>query len=564
MLLRPVLLLAALAALAAATGSRPYFPVSSLKPVLSGIGLPAFYKPDYALSGLVGYLNTRPKIVTQAQFTARIQKYAPVIKRIVLPMRRKYSGILGDLIQVAVIRYYGCEPVIGSSIHLDRIFGEYIKRQSMPSPYKYNAKYVTGFIRGFMGYMHKNYKPSQLVVPVVKPTYPGYGLLTVLQSVGLPALTNPRMSLGGVVAYLQLANIQQAVFISRIRSQRKAIRRLVSKYRSRYSGVQLDLLCLAALRYYGVPRTARYVVDFDYALEHSLKSTAIVHYNPSYVRTFLSRFSTKLVTLPYPGYDMITIFRGFGLPKLYQPRYTLGGLVSYLKVAKISQPTFIGQIKKYAKKIKKFIRKYKKKYSGYRSDLLQLAAIRYCLYPRSYPIKFSTVFQRALSSYSTYSVSSVSSFLGLFTQYLKKPAYVGYNLKPVLLQAGLPKLSMPQYSLSGLMSYIHGNKYSDSSLIGLIRVYGPKIKRIVHQYKSRYSGIQADLLQLCAIRYYSLPVVFRSSYSFGTIFQQYLGSQNLKVYNASTVKRFINGFVSYIRKRQSNKYSGPMWVCRRC
>nr|QDO67067.1 cement protein 52k [Megabalanus volcano] len=562
MLLRPVLVLAALAA--AAAGSRPHFPVSSLQPLLSGIGLPAFYKPHYALSGLVGYLNTRSKVVTQAQFTARIQKYGPVIKSIVLPMRRKYKGVLGDLLQVAVIRYYGCEPVIGSRIHLDRIFGEYIKRQSMPSSYKYNAKYVTGFIRGFTGYMHKNYKPSKLEVPVVKPSYPGYELLAVLQSVGLPPLSSPRMSLGGVMAYLQLASIEKAAFISRVRSHRSAIVKLVSKYRSRYSGVRLDLLCLAALRYYGVPRTPRYVVDFEYALEHSMKAPAIVHYSSSYVSTFLSRFSTKLVTLPYPGYDMITVFRGFGLPRLYKPQYTLGGLVSYLKVAKISQTSFIGQIKKYSGKIRKLVRKYKKRYSGYKADLLQLAAIRYCMYQRTYPVVFGTAFQQALSHSSKYSVGSVSSFLGRFSQYLKKPSYLGYKLKPLLQKAGLPALSMPQYSLSGLMSYIHGNKYSDSSLAGLIRVYGPKIRQTVQQYKSRYSGVQADLLQLCAIRYYSLPVVFRSSLGFGTVFQQYLVSQNLKVYNASTVKHFLNGFVSYIRKSQSKKYSGPMWVCGSC
>ena len=43
--------------------------------------------------------------------------------------------------------------------------------------------------------------------------------------------------------------------------------------------------------------------------------------------------------------------------------------------------------------------------------------------------------------------------------------------------------------------------------------------------QKQYSGYRADLLQLCAIRYYSMPSIIRRNVRFGYTFQSYIRSQ---------------------------------------
>ncbi|KAF0287842.1 hypothetical protein FJT64_013768 [Amphibalanus amphitrite] len=757
-MLRPVLLLA-LAAAAAAAGTYPGF---TLKPVFSEIGLPSLYKPQYSLGGLYGYLQQAD--IPKTQFVSRVRKYGPYISRTVLPLTKQYKGVLADLLQLAVVRYYGCEPVINKKVPLSTYFGRYVKKTKIPSPYRYNTKYVRTFLDGFKVYLRRHLqRPQKISIPSLppkdifpifpvrppKPSYPGYEILATLKSLGLPPLVNPRASLGGIVAYLKVVGVSKTTFISRIQVYRQAIIKVVLKYKKIYTGYRLDLLQVAALRYYGLKKNTKYEVSFGYALRKILKPSIRIKYSVTYVRQFLVRFSRVLVAVPYPGYSLLPVLRGIGLPKLYRPKYTLGGIVAYLKIKKISQVTFIARIKKYRLKIKKLVLKYKqpsikikisvtyvrqflvrfsrvlvavpypgysllpvlrgiglpklyrpkyalggivaylkikkisqvsfiarikkyrlkikklvlkykrqykgyqldlvqiaalryyciskkskysvsfgyalkktikkysikyariflerfskvlvtlpypgynlirvfrgiglpklyrpkysvgglvaylkvvkikqvtfisqinkystsirqlvlkhkKQYSGFRVDLLQLAALRYYGIKQDYSVKFIVAFRKALVPSFKISTRSIKAFLVRFSKYLLKPVYIspvykprpatypGYQLKPLLTTVGLPKLTKPQYSLPGLVGYLQSNKYPLPSLVGRIQKYGPKIRSTVYRYRPNYSGVLTDLLQLCAIRYYSLPPVIRSNVGFGSTFQRYIRSQ---------------------------------------
>ncbi|XP_043209375.1 uncharacterized protein LOC122374606 [Amphibalanus amphitrite] len=708
-MLRPVLLLA-LAAAAAAVGTYPGF---TLKPVFSEIGLPSLYKPQYSLGGLYGYLQQAD--IPKTQFVSRVRKYGPYISRTVLPLTKQYKGVLADLLQLAVVRYYGCEPVINKKVPLSTYFGRYVKKTKIPSPYRYNTKYVRTFLDGFKVYLRRHLqRPQKISIPSLppkdifpifpvrppKPSYPGYEILATLKSLGLPPLVNPRASLGGIVAYLKVVGVSKTTFISRIQVYRQAIIKVVLKYKKIYTGYRLDLLQVAALRYYGLKKNTKYEVSFGYALRKILKPSIRIKYSVTYVRQFLirfsrvlvavpypgysllpvlrgiglpklyrpkyavggivaylkikkisqvtfiarikkyrlkikkivlkykrqykgyqldlvqiaalryyciskkskysvsfgyalkktiklsirqkysikyariflERFSKVLVTLPYPGYNLIRVFRGIGLPKLYRPKYSVGGLVAYLKVVKIKQVTFISQINKYSTSIRQLVLKYKKQYSGFRVDLLQLAALRYYGIKQDYSVKFIVAFRKALVPSFKISTRSIKAFLVRFSKYLLKPAYIspaykprpatypGYQLKPLLTTVGLPKLTKPQYSLPGLVGYLQSNKYPLPSLVGRIQKYGPKIRSTVYRYRPNYSGVLTDLLQLCAIRYYSLPPVIRSNVGFGSTFQRYIRSQKLsRQYSPAFVKKFLSGFIKYIRKNKFQKYSGKWW-----
>ena len=76
------------------------------------------------------------------------------------------------------------------------------------------------------------------------------------------------------------------------------------------------------------------------------------------MKTFLVRFSSCLVTVPYPGYSLVSVLKGIDLPKLYRPQYTVGGIMAYLKVSHISQATFVARVKRYSLKIKTLVLKY--------------------------------------------------------------------------------------------------------------------------------------------------------------------------------------------------------------
>ena len=111
-------------------------------------------------------------------------------------------------------------------------FSHLTSLHQIPSSSRYNDKYVLSFLNGFKGYLRK-YKSPKYVIPIVvpKPSYPGYELLATLKSIGLPALSYPKKSLGGIVAYLKVAKISKAKFVLRIKRYRSAILRLVLKYR---------------------------------------------------------------------------------------------------------------------------------------------------------------------------------------------------------------------------------------------------------------------------------------------------------------------------------------------
>ena len=60
------------------------YPGYRFKSVLTRLGLPALYKPRYSLTGLSGILGQTG--VTEDLFINRINKFAPTIRGIVLPM----------------------------------------------------------------------------------------------------------------------------------------------------------------------------------------------------------------------------------------------------------------------------------------------------------------------------------------------------------------------------------------------------------------------------------------------------------------------------------------------
>ncbi|XP_043213150.1 uncharacterized protein LOC122377256, partial [Amphibalanus amphitrite] len=554
-MLRPVLLLA-LAAVAAAAGTYPGF---TLKPVFSEIGLPSLYKPQYSLGGLYGYLQQAD--IPKTQFVSRVRKYGPYISRTVLPLTKQYKGVLADLLQLAVVRYYGCEPVINKKVPLSTYFGRYVKKTKIPSPYRYNTKYVRTFLDGFKVYLRRHLqRPQKISIPSLppkdifpifpvrppKPSYPGYEILATLKSLGLPPLVNPRASLGGIVAYLKVVGVSKTTFISRIQVYRQAIIKVVLKYKKIYTGYRLDLLQVAALRYYGLKKNTKYEVSFGYALRKILKPSIRIKYSVTYVRQFLVRFSRVLVAVPYPGYSLLPVLRGIGLPKLYRPKYTLGGIVAYLKIKKISQVAFIARIKKYRLKIKKLVLKYKKIYTGYRLDLLQVAALRYYGLKKNtkYEVSFGYALRKILkpSIKIKISVTYVRQFLVRFSRVLVAVPYPGYSLLPVLRGIGLPKLYRPKYALGGIVAYLKIKKISQVTFIARIKKYRLKIKKLVLKYKRQYKGYQLDLVQIAALRYYCISKKSKYSVSFGYALKKTIKLSIRQKYSIKYARIFLERF----------------------
>ena len=54
----------------------------------------------------------------------------------VVIFQSRYRGVTADLVQLAVLRYYGCEPVVRRKLPFSVYFGRYIK-QTQVSPDRY-------------------------------------------------------------------------------------------------------------------------------------------------------------------------------------------------------------------------------------------------------------------------------------------------------------------------------------------------------------------------------------------------------------------------------------------
>ena len=123
----------------------------------------------------------------------------------------------------------------------------------------------------------------------------------------------------------------------------------------KYTLSQLDYAVELSLRN---KKCVTFWLDFSFVWQFPIADT----YSIAYARTFLTRFSQSLLTPSFPGFNMLGVFSRLGLPSFKQPRFCVGGLVSFLNTAGISQDVFIDGISRNSGSILGRIRKYKVKF----------------------------------------------------------------------------------------------------------------------------------------------------------------------------------------------------------
>nr|UEK51709.1 CP52k-like protein 11 isoform 1 [Chelonibia testudinaria] len=409
-----------------------------LERVMADIRLPKLSRPYTSLNGLLEYLQQTH--VPEFKFLSRIQLHGADISHIVHSNKGQYTGHRADLWQLSALFFYGV-PKASRTVSFEAAF-----KRSFIEPVLRYAKYsVVEFLGRF----------SQALVT---PTYPAHKLLAVLRRVGLLHFHNTANAVGGTVAYLELANVNYAAFLRRISTYRSIIVQLVHKHRHSARGYQTDLLQLAAMRYFAVPDSPPHIVSFPEAFEKALQVYEPTKYTVRYATQFLVRFNHTLTAPPYPGYKLTPILKKMGLPALKDVETSLGGVVVYLKAAKIRMATFINFIQAFSIGIKKIVSKYIKRYSGYQADLLQLAVMRHFIVYETdhYAVSFRVAFRQALKAnpIRQYSVSYVRQFLVSFSRIHITQWYPGVGLEPHLKIIVPSGLDYAKITLMGLDSYL--------------------------------------------------------------------------------------------------------------
>nr|UEK51748.1 CP52k-like protein 2 [Capitulum mitella] len=327
-------LVVALAAVAAAHGGHHPGPIyvrpNPLTPILGGLLNPSDY-------GVAIRLVQRRYSNLQSVAAAHILRYILRPQRLPIYGRIKYRTVPIISRRVAFLRsYFGALPGVfyhptyygGLRSYLSRYHFKY-NPSSLLAPlafcdirlasHLYRPVSVSSFngffgrhILGFNGKVFRGF-PSlgrldtilggislsayprifQSIVSV-SVSYPGSSLLPIWSGIGLPALSQPQATLGGLYSYLASANIRTVDFIRHCRTIRLPnINRLIHSLLKLYSGVyRTDLLPLLALRYYSFPTGVRRNLNFVRSTRGFLRSIKIPgRLSSRYVRGFLGRYS---------------------------------------------------------------------------------------------------------------------------------------------------------------------------------------------------------------------------------------------------------------------------------
>nr|UEK51738.1 CP52k-like protein 16 isoform 2 [Membranobalanus longirostrum] len=284
---------ASLAPSSASPVQQPVITGSDISTILSATPLPTLSFRTVSTTTLAKHLQANG--ASLHTFRSILQRYGKVIADEV--KKQGYTSVFGDLWQLinldfyagSIDFYYGDVYGINTDLPLNSYFLQYIASLDASAlGSDYTEEYALARLSGFWSFLLANADLSPF-----RPAYPGYELISVLQEIGLHALTYPRPSLGGLVGRLNVAQISRETFNSAVRQYNSTIVSKVAQYQNQYQGVKRDLWKLVVLEYYGTTSepnvNAALKTSFDtYTADEHIPAPS--SYTDVYVLTFLLGF----------------------------------------------------------------------------------------------------------------------------------------------------------------------------------------------------------------------------------------------------------------------------------